>query len=775
MVQPAAREDVLNRLDFVRALLANSAKGAPTACPQACCCVSVSPTDSLTHISPAVYHDLIASVVFEEIEGVPFEDAKVFVNSAQSAASRVYEFLFDSGSDHHILTLEAAIALFRDKHPSHLRVMGVSGQHTSAELQGHLIIAVEDSSTGETYRIDLGEAHGMRECPVNLLSISLLLKAGCAVHFEAGNCWFQPQPGAPRIPFVQRSGLFQLLAEDGSDFSPSPSCTQSYVVNGSTFGAAADIKLWHKRMRHAPVDKLLRIFKHNLVQGFKVSGRMSTYCDCDSCKQANIRRVPAQNIREVEDVASYFGHTFSADIKEVPFLSFRGFRWVLCFVDHFSRHGFCYFVSSKTEITAKLRQFVNDMARHGVRIGNIQTDRGSEFFSQEGTSQFELGRKQHQFTAYCEAQHINHILHPVEGKAKLAERWFLEHFTAADVMLWEGRLSPAFWPDAVAYSMHLYNITPNDHLGGNLAPSTVLTGQPPRWDKIRLFGCDCYEHIPNDPYAKVPGIPKGRKLIFVGLTENMLGYRVFDPESRRYWTTSNLYFYESFHSRIDALRHHDQRRALLKKGIDQPVVMDDFADVNSQSVRNLYLDPDATPAPDFHSTQPLLADGGAREVPSLPSSGGAHGMKPNGAPIGGVCPQRTSAERATDEIVPTQQQIGPHSKLKAQEERARQAALRDVILRPVRLLAIGKEQKYTPEDKAFLDYVVRVNAPLVYQSPCPKNTSKPSGRRYLKYMHAKTIREAFELGATREDFLWDYRRAWIYFPKYEPDITGHIF
>jgi hypothetical protein len=42
-------------------------------------------------------------------------------------------------------------------------------------------------------------------------------------------------------------------------------------------------------------------------------------------------------------------------------------------------------------------------------------------------------------------------------------------------------------------------------------------------------------------------------------------------------------------------------------------------------------------------------------------------------------------------------------------------------------------------------------------------------------MHAKSVREAFELGATREDFLWDYRRAWISFPKHEPDITGHIF
>ncbi len=50
-----------------------------------------------------------------------------------------------------------------------------------------------------------------------------------------------------------------------------------------------------------------------------------------------------------------------------------------------------------------------------------------------------------------------------------------------------------------------------------------------------------------------------------------------------------------------------------------------------------------------------------------------------------------------------------------------------------------------------------------------------SGRRYLKYMHAKTFREAIELGATMDDFRWDYRRGWIRFPKHEPQITGHVF
>ena len=74
---------------------------------------------------------------------------------------------------------------------------------------------------------------------------------------------------------------------------------------------------------------------------------------------------------------------------------------------------------------------------------------------------------------------------------------------------------------------------PNYHTGPS-TPYQILTGKRARWDKIRIFGCDAYQLIPNDPLAKVPGIIKGRKVIFVGFTNGCNGYRVFDPESRRY-------------------------------------------------------------------------------------------------------------------------------------------------------------------------------------------------------------------------------------------------
>ena len=103
----------------------------------------------------------------------------------------------------------------------------------------------------------------------------------------------------------------------------------------------------------------------------------------------------------------------------------------------------------------------------------------------------------------------------------------------------------------------------------------MLTGKRARWDKLLVWGCDAYHLIPNDPLAKVPGIVKGWNVIFVCFAPGCNGYRVSDPESRRYSAVHNVYFDESYKHRIDALRHHDKRRALIKAGKNQPVQIGD--------------------------------------------------------------------------------------------------------------------------------------------------------------------------------------------------------
>ena len=86
-------------------------------------------------------------------------------------------FTFDTGSEIHYITLEAAKLLFKDKGISNLLVQGVSGEITKADLRGHLVLKLYDPETQETHYVDMGEAHAAASCPMNLLSITSLSRA----------------------------------------------------------------------------------------------------------------------------------------------------------------------------------------------------------------------------------------------------------------------------------------------------------------------------------------------------------------------------------------------------------------------------------------------------------------------------------------------------------------------------------------------------------------------------------------------------------------------
>jgi hypothetical protein len=145
----------------------------------------------------------------------------------------------------------------------------------------------------------------------------------------------------------------------------------------------------------------------------------------------------------------------------------------------------------------------------------------------------------------------------------------------------------------------------------------------------------------------------------------------------------------------------------------------------------------------------------------------------SGASRGGAA-RRSVFERSTDDAFPLDDP-GPLSRRSVAAERARQAAQQQVMLRPLRLLVVGKEAPYTAEDRAFLEFVKTANIPLVFRTPNPKTKGSSAYRRYHKYMHSTSYVQAIELGATWDDFVWDYRRGFISFPKHEPQLSGHVF
>ena len=145
-----------------------------------------------------------------EAEGL----ASAAVSQLQKPPSSLQKFMLDSGSQINLLTLETAREFFIEQRVSNLRVLGVSGASKVADLAGHLIILVQ-APDGTEHHLDLGVAHGMSGCPMNLLSVSLLIKMGAVLHFEEGNCFFRTNASADPIPLHQKDGMFELFATRG--------------------------------------------------------------------------------------------------------------------------------------------------------------------------------------------------------------------------------------------------------------------------------------------------------------------------------------------------------------------------------------------------------------------------------------------------------------------------------------------------------------------------------------------------------------------------------
>jgi hypothetical protein len=720
-----------------------------------------------------------------------------FTNPVTSLPS--VRMVFDSGSNIHLLTLKDARRLFSEHKTSHLKVIGVSNVPVVASAEGQLCLSVQDTM-GRSYNLDLGKAFAMKDVPMNLISVSEILKLGSIVHFENDKCYYQAHGDSCRIPLKERDGLFELdvndwLATAAAATTVDPIVSKmpgvSFAVDGKCFGVMGDMNLWHRRMRHMSVSQLNKINKHDLVDGFKVKGNHSTACSCDTCAQAKIRRAATPAVSENTTKASYIGDYVSTDLKDVPIQSFQGYRYCLVFVDHYSTLSMCYFMRSKTETSSCLRRYLLEMKRLGVTVRNIQSDRGSEYFNQEGNAPEERARVISQFGQTCAEFNVRHVVRPVEQKEKRAEVFFRDHFKAADAMLWEARLSPAFWVDAVSYSQYLWNRTPNSHTGMS-TPWEMLTGRKANWSKMKVFGCDVFEFIANDKFTKVPGLPRGRKMLFMGFDPSTDGWRLFDPEIRRYHASRDAYFYENFKHRIDSLRHFDSRRKIMREGGDMAVAIDDFESDSidsSDAVRNLFMDPNYLPdprGPPQGSTQTLTSllddESVLRNHLSDTQPAGLREQLHSSAdpltaslrePIGPTLATPSSLRERIDLPLPPVLG-GGLSDDSMRAAKARQLLIEGAILRPLRLLPVGQEAPYLEEDRKFLEHVRMTDTPLVYLNPCPKKGNSQARTRYLKYMHAKSHSQARELGASNDDILWDYRRGYIVYPKLEPDLPGHV-
>ena len=106
--------------------------------------------------------------------------------------------------------------------------------------------------------------------------------------------------------------------------------------------------------------------------------------------------------------------------------------------------------------------------------------------------------------------------------------------------------------EAYKYAEFLYNRMTTAGTG-EFTPHELVYEQRPRFDRVKVFGCDMHEHL--DGLPKVHGGTKARKGLFLGIpSDSPSGYLMYDINAGVVRTVFSATFDESFVRRSCGIR-----------------------------------------------------------------------------------------------------------------------------------------------------------------------------------------------------------------------------
>ena len=343
----------------------------------------------------------------------------------------------------------------------------------------------------------------------NLISVTQLIDdSNCVVQITNTLCVIQDRRTRTLIGAGERT--------DGLYFFRGVPKVRALAVDGHS-----SIELWHKRLGH-PSEKVLKYLPH--VSQFS---RNLNKKACDVCPRAKQHR---NSFSLSDNKASCLFELVHCDLwgpYRTP-SSCRA-RYFLTIVDDYSRAVWIFLLKNKTEIEVMFMNFVAYVDRQfDKRIKRVRSDNGTEFnclrdyFTTNGIV-FEtscVGTPQQNGRVERKHQHIMNV---------------------ARALRFQAHLPLKFWGECVLTACYLINRTPS-RLLNYITPYEKLFGKTPNFANIKIFGCLAYAHnqrTHGDKFAS-----KSRKCIFVGYPYGKKGWRMYDLESKEYFTSRDVKFYE---------------------------------------------------------------------------------------------------------------------------------------------------------------------------------------------------------------------------------------
>lgn len=309
--------------------------------------------------------------------------------------------------------------------------------------------------------------------------------------------------------FVNKGDILMgMFKANGSNIIKIPILQRDFDYINSTELDEKTVKRWHNRLGHyyqEDINKYLKL--HNINDN-----------ECMECKISKLRRNPhnknpprASNILEV----------IHSDIMgPLTPVSNDNYRYILTFIDEFSRKPWVFLMKDKSEATNIILDFLKYLDNH--------FNNKVKFFKSDNAKEYNNSR----IKKYCKKMGIKKIFSTPYNPENngIAERYNQTIINSAKTLIFWSKLSLDFWSYAVIYSNYLYSITPHNNIS-NLIPNEIFYNKIVDISKIKVFGCSV--HYFNKQFNSSKFEPNSKEGIFLGIDFDSNSYITMDKENQK--------------------------------------------------------------------------------------------------------------------------------------------------------------------------------------------------------------------------------------------------
>lgn len=397
----------------------------------------------------------------------------------------------------------------------------------------------------------------------NLLSVHDIASHGNSVLFDTNGCTIRNANDEIVLQCKPTNGVYKVGTNANAVCMQSKHTVSSYT--------------WHRRLGHTGLQRMKQM-RDGAVDGLSFSEESQEIKNCETCAYGKQSRASfGKSERQSKAVLELIHSDIMGPMESN---SIGGARYILTFIDDYSRKVFLYFLKAKSDTLDAFKTFkalVENQTERKIKI--LRTDGGSEYRSKEFDDLCRKNGIQHQVTtAYTPQQN---------GTAERMNRSIVEK---AKCLMFDANLPKLYW--AEASNMAAYLINRSISAAHGKVPEEVFTGKRVNLSNLKLFGSEVMVHVSVEKRKKWDR--KSNKMIFVGYDEDTKGYRCIDTQTRKLIISRDVIFHEAINNNIMEIADDMDIETTSETEHDDPINDSAVDTTNNETPNDEPQDPDAS-------------------------------------------------------------------------------------------------------------------------------------------------------------------------------------